>query len=636
MRAKKTKTPVQVVLGIDMGSTAMRAVLLEGPKNVHVVECKERPTKPGLERGDFSVACCPLNPDPVQYLGLKALDRPDNRKDDKFLERSEDILKQLHSTVRDEVKAVCAKTNNKVAGMAVSIPLNWTEPFQSVYRRIISGVYKKELGIEMDQVYFISEIDALMHYSMQKKIWRQEEADADGGRFQLILDFGGHSMHWSLFRIDTLDDTSDDTGRASFVEIESGSVAGGSELWSHHAYPLIKEKLAETKGSDHAFVKDPTGEVLMGLRQNFDEQKVVFLPDLLEDKAKPIRLNYYRAETDVSVSIPLTVAEIERCFQLGFAGPLEAAKKAIAHLKALNTLATPDKLGVIVAGGSLNTRKVIRRLLSGKFPDLEEKLVFTSEARNNYLSSAVAEGAALAVKTRISVSEFFKRGARLLVQELQEALTNDVWDSGAQPIGMDKDSPTIATFETKMAGGSHFRLVCDPVFGQRGDHDLNTNINNTYDLKLVLGKLPAGHLRFSGQVYGSGYVSKNLPYLALTLTRKHRSAARATTNTLRVPLYFDPGHNCVHVDWDAFEDREAVEAGTWFTGKLPPSLAPKKVVTRNDTKRVAASTVTSTRVLRSRVPRLGKEKGGGQAQKRTSSDDNASPRGDASKRQRAK
>lgn len=230
--------------------------------------------------GDFPVACCPLDPiDPLAKIGAQAVSEPGHisakylmyflaridpelmvdyplpedlmthNEDEGFLEDCTEILSRLIKGVKERVHAIAQRKGLFFEEIILTIPAQWDTSFEDVYRPLVENVftYTNEEDEQIKpKIHFCGEADALARYVILHEGRELEDWDV-----VLFLDFGGHSMSFSLMELKRTG-TTDESGNTNltFFELNAGGCAGGGEMWSHRVGQLISQKLSEMGEED--------------------------------------------------------------------------------------------------------------------------------------------------------------------------------------------------------------------------------------------------------------------------------------------------------------------------------------------------------------------------------------------------
>ncbi|KAK3375200.1 hypothetical protein B0H63DRAFT_526473 [Podospora didyma] len=554
------------VLGVDFGSTSLRAGLI-CPDDPHSRFYPVRNPTPDPNRpfspGDFSTACTPFTDKPLEKLGNAATGEPghvlakylmyllanaqdhvmaryplskelrNKRGDQAFLTTCRAILVQLIKNLKQSVDAVCAAEHLEYTEIVFTLPVQWEKPFQTAYLDIIEEAF--DWGEKMDHVHFIAEADALAHYVITTRAEVIEDEDWDR---ILFLDFGGHSMSFSLYRIEQFEDDKP----LCLIEQRSGGIAGGNEMWFHHIAELISHKLRE-RG-----ISDPKEELRWKLTMHFVHQKSQ--GKVNDSGVTHVYTTGGSTAEKLLVNVSLQSHEIEACYRRALDGPVNLAKE---QLQFLATFAHNSSIGVLVAGGSLTTEEA-RSIVFSDSPVPMDKVKFNHSLVAEYLSTHICHGAALAIRNKTTVREFFDIGGAAIGIQARPERDDPRWEDFAY-LAYKKSGTFIRKDFTKAGMVMEMRLVCDPHYSRRkplpGDEELDKwellrpkmEYNNCYDL-WHLGFLKAGTHTFEVTL-GDDNV------LLVKMSRVQGRMMQAEVTELKLPLYFDPGHNCVHVDVDS-------------------------------------------------------------------------------------
>ncbi|KAK3357079.1 hypothetical protein B0T25DRAFT_566398 [Lasiosphaeria hispida] len=450
--------------------------------------------------------------------------------------------------------------------IAFCVPGSWGKPFQDQLRPLIKEAFPRQ---DMNQVYFLSESIALAHYTISNELHQ-----LSNWSLVLFLDFGGHSMSFSLFLIERQNSGT----LPSFVEVDSGSAAGGSSMWEHHISDLIAGKLK---------VPDPDGTILLALKKQFCREKVDISQRILDGDRRTKYL-YYLMEGSLignnnMVFVNLSYEEILVCFNRGLHEPIQLAKK---KLRELAQYATSESIGVVVAGGSMRTEHA-KAAVFGDSPIPEDRIQHAKRIGWSYMSMCNARGAANSLTNKTTVMQFIENGAAIGVQKRTNSLLGGEWENAAY-IALHKAGSEEhelrshgLKFYSRQHGDLELKIVIDHAYIRRGQPDQARigsagrpgapttpcgmlKIEHCYDL-YHLGPLKAGTITLDVSLrnnYGlDGWTSSGAErdqlYLCVTTSRLHGCMKAPEVQEIDLPLYFDPGQNCIHVDL------EAMHEGAW-------------------------------------------------------------------------
>ncbi|KAK5654194.1 hypothetical protein OQA88_7625 [Cercophora sp. LCS_1] len=631
----RTRELVEHILSIDVGSTAGREIFVEaGDPKAHVpIENTEGAAGSIFNKADMTTLCCPFKPDPLNWIGPRARDEPEAVSlkyllyllvdtDDKLLERypmserlrnmrgNAEFKQTCRAIIVEWLKQLRRKADTKADQRAIyynkivfTVPFNWTKPFQEVYLDMIEEAFPdqyaadEERGVARgDNITIMAEADALAHY-----IIKAEWKSLQDWNTVLFIDFGGHSMASYPFYSGhsyarfVLEDNADGSFRYYLIEDDVGGSPGGGEMFLHHIGEVIVNKLKLPVWVDgrRQTVPDPEGKLAHSFTRAFQKQLVMNADDILTNKVTPL----YLQQSQGTVCISLCAEEIRDCFRRGLASPLALAKQQLELLAERANADTNVRAGVIVAGGGLRSdtaKKEFKELCPAMFldennPQGKSKLKFADDYEAEYRSLFIARGAGQAMADQTTVPDFFNFGAGLYLQKKMNALSNDLWEDGAL-LALDLDGSYNRQFYTKSHQDLELKIICDPVSANRTrkvtDYNQFLSVKACYDL-YNLGRLEAGtttvKITFHNE-YNEGGAA--ISHLEVKLTRKTggKGAPKPKVKTVLLPLFFDKGHNCVHVDLDKLSpdahdeqgtDRHAIESLNRQTVEPEPRLEPR-------------------------------------------------------------
>ncbi|CCC05865.1 unnamed protein product [Sordaria macrospora k-hell] len=586
----KTKLK-KCILAIDLGSTALRAAFVEceAPYTYHPIQNRDVDAvrqfgAPVTCRGDFPVSCCPLRENPFDKIGADAVTDPGQisakylmyilakvddsvmadyplpadilamKDDDLLLSDCRTILAKLFSGLKDHVDDFTGRKRLCFDEIVLTIPSQWNATFENVYTSIIEDVfsYENEDGEKMKkEVHYCGEADALARY-----VILNEENELEDWEVVLFLDFGGHSMSYSLMELKRTKNTGGSgNSNMTFFELGSGGCAGGSEMWSHQVRQLISEKL-EDNG-----VSDPHGEITFQLLQNFNTKKGQHLIPNMEDGV--IGLASEDEQGAIATTVNLPRREVKRCFDAALKKPFAMAKR---QLKKLKGFSRDYEIGVVVAGGTLMSTTA-RRAVFADSAIPEERIKYTADIDVIWLSSCNCHGAALAHAKKMTVAQFFANGAVIALQRKVGRGRDYAWEHFAYLL-VGNDKKYVASVYNAFKG-TQMRLVCNPTYFEEdaadknkqdnvpediSESDPNTNVKipmgDFYDLH-YLGSQRAGRLIIEASLTSPSGTASPERTLHVSISHKsRRDAPKVKVDELNLPLCLDPGHNAVHVDID--------------------------------------------------------------------------------------
>ncbi|KAK3322204.1 hypothetical protein B0H66DRAFT_194556 [Apodospora peruviana] len=598
----------KAILAIDLGSTAIRAALVDCETGAfQPVENREAEQLHIYNKGDFPNACCPFDDDVLDTLGDKALGMPRNlsakylmylladvddnvmaqyplsaelrqkRGDPAFLKICRTILVELLRRLKKRLDQVCETRALQYEHVVFTIPIQWEKPFQTQYTCIIKEAFGWQDKSLMDKIHFMSEADALAHYMIQ-----HEMHQLDDWEVVLFLDFGGHSMAYSLFKLDRMGES------ISFIEIEADGVPGGGEMWSHHISELISQKLKD-QGVD-----DTDEKRRWALTKQFGFQKSTMIKDLQAGNNRIIPL-FYQEEDGRPIVIDLSAEEVMDCFHRGLAGPIELAREKLKLL--WDQYGKDNNIGVVVAGGSLKTQQA-RDAVFKNCQISKKRVKYTSDMEFQWLSLCNCHGAGLAHTNKMTAHDFVDAGAAFAVQFLNNSMTNRTWEDSAKII-LDKNGLREQTNWASKGNNAEVKIVCDPHFSQRArfrgqniEEIEDVPIGDCYDL-YHLGPTKAGVCTVKAELESQND-TLHLKVSMSTLFHWKKPNGKKKRNDWTVenlPLYFDNGHNCVHVEVDRMPE------GTYEEQQQRQSNVPRPAGAAKSRRPTKASKASPTDVL---------------------------------------
>ncbi|KAK3401243.1 hypothetical protein B0T20DRAFT_505497 [Sordaria brevicollis] len=609
---EKTKATKKSILGIDLGSTALRAALVEceAPHHRHPVQNSDVDSirevgGPMSAMGDFPVACCPLHEtDPFAKIGAEALSEPGHisakylmyflakikpedmadyplpqdlmtyHNDETFLEDCKEILARLLQGLKERVDAVAQRRGLFFEEIVLTIPAQWDTPFENAYEKIVEDVfaYTNEKNEKIKpKINFCGEADALARYVIIHEVQELQDWDV-----VLFLDFGGHSMSFYLTELKRTG-TTDEAGKPNmtFFELDAGGCAGGAEMWSHRVGQLISAKLSETDEED--VIEEKKNKLLA----NFNKDKFGVIKRIQEGQTGVENI-HYSDEQGGFTHIQLQREDIKKCFDAALAKPVTMARE---QLKKLNGYRHYKKIGVIVAGGTLVSRRARKLVFDGT--DIKpEEIKYTFDVDVTWLSSCNCIGAASAYAQRMKVAQFFEHGAIIALQQEKKGPGDDShWDGFAYVL-VGHTKKYVATVYNRTPDAK-FKLVCNPNYAQNeqdngneartaaGNNNSDTPITNAqtpieecYDL-WHLGPQPGGKLWIEASLTSTSGSASSEMTIHVSISRRNGERTR-TIKDIYLPLFLDPGHNAVHIDPEAISKEENKQQAIWRGEKPNP------------------------------------------------------------------
>ncbi|KAH7014319.1 uncharacterized protein B0I36DRAFT_389249 [Microdochium trichocladiopsis] len=553
-----------VILGLDLGSTSLRAYLHYPDKDIgHCVENRASINNTlRFQRGDFSSKGHPFDQSrsstqvlPI-YLGNESDSdrravslkfafyifadagadqlqhyyavRPllPRKHDARFRSRLWRGLHELFGKVRDRVHEVCQAKRFRLASIAITVPVQWTLDLADTYRALVSQVFEHE----KDQISCITETEAAAHYlfkeSLPELLARRSLNKND---LVLFLDFGGHTMNSCAFHVEH--DSQHDP--VFYQAVKPSGAGGGSEHWEY----LVGEACATLVAEDAAAwdARTLSTKDRQAILNSFHQQIDLCGPG--SNKGF-----YFRANEKDMRRFHLSSAVIDDCFEKALAGPLRRAEKDMIKVAARYS---HDVL-VVVTGGTSQHHAVQDRIrqMCAKH-DIEREPVFADSLEIAYSSAKIAKGATFALSSSQSVKQFLENGAAIGLQTLQDgSKKNTLWDDIA-PFLMSKDRQDFK-YEFSTNGADEFRLICDPFFERHSFGGKFLHHSKTYDLA-DLGKLAAGRWAITLSLATTEPTGEVLLRVQAVHKRvAHWSTGKAISRKHRdIPLYYSTGANSV-------------------------------------------------------------------------------------------
>ncbi|KAK8037551.1 hypothetical protein PG991_000897 [Apiospora marii] len=545
----------KVTLGIDLGSTSTRAVL--GP---HYVEETNRAVQSlRFAPGDFSSAIYPFEADGPTYLYEESdpTRRPVSAKyafyalvvasdelleqyplvdelvagrDDRaFQQRLRRGLEALFIRIGRLTRAICDENDYEIDVIGLSIPSQWTMDFEDLYRAIVVSAFGAKYK---DRVVFVYETEALGHYLCTHACPARDYAKkllqsaVKGGQEKtvchdvlLFIDFGGHNANTCTFNV-----VYEEKNKPSFYLVSSAKGAGGgSEQWEYSIVQTAVQMLEEDRG--RRLPSSIKGKIF----DDFNKSKRNLGPACTRKWYTFEGLD----ESRDAIAVPFSPETIERHFDAAMKRPLDLARERIEELR---EIAPP---------------------------------LFTDEWNMNYDSMKIARGTAYAAGNRITVEQFFERGAAIGVQRQQRGTRGNYnekgyWDDEAV-FALSKDRRVV--WQDFSTGRDRLKLVCHPFY-ERQTPPKKLEYFRCYDL-LGLGMPTRGHWDIALSLAGRG------DDVRLVMERAHAYPRKkgllpppAPFDAREFPLYYNRGENCIHVGREGQEDDEAtLEAVTVYKKK---------------------------------------------------------------------
>ncbi|KAK8102335.1 hypothetical protein PG984_015481 [Apiospora sp. TS-2023a] len=569
-----------VTLGIDLGSTSTRAVL--GP---HYVEENRVVPSVRFANGDFSSAIYPFEPDGPVYLYEESdpMRRPVSAKYAFYalVNASDELLEQyplvdelvagrdnkafqhrlrrgieaLFIRIARVTRAICDENDYEIDVIGLSIPSQWTMDFEELYRSVMVTAFGARYR---DRVVFVYETEALGHYLCTDYMKKLLQHAAKGGQTQktvchdvlLFVDFGGHNANTCTFNV-----VYDEKNKPSFYLISTAKGAGGgSEQWEHSIVQTAVQMLEEDRG------RRLTSSVKTKIFDDFNKNKRNLGPACTRKWYSFEGLD----ENRDPITVPFSPETIERHFNAAMKGPLDLARERIEELRGVKVI-TPR---VVVSGGTSRHEGLKEQLRQMCRENQIAPPLFTDEWNMNYDSMKIARGTAYAAGNRITVEQFFERGAAIGVQRQQHGTHGNsnekgYWDNEAV-FALSKDRRVV--WNDFSTGRDHLKLVCHPFY-ERQTPPKKLEYFRCYDL-LPLGVPKRGNWQIALSLEGSG------DDMRLVLERHHIYPRRKGPtpppiyfDTHSFPLYYSRGENCIHIGVEGQDNNEMMEAVTDYKKK---------------------------------------------------------------------
>ncbi|KAM7217083.1 hypothetical protein V8F06_007482 [Rhypophila decipiens] len=505
----------KVTLGIDIGSVSSRAYLFSHTASLRMAvwnpsRDQNRMEYPKFEKGDFSSKCYPFD-EGLPYLGQTTV--PDGERLSTSLKYapyvlincSDDILEQymtagvlkahqhdaafqhklrvglldLFKTIVDRVHAFC-RNKMEVTEVVMTVPSQWTLEFEELYATLVSPFF----NFGPSNVFFCTETEALANFLL--RCCPEELEEFGDYHIYLFLDFGGHNM----FRRQSV-------GNSTFCRVnEPFGTGGGSEEWEERVANLCGAHFKTT------YEREITPKQRQAYQADFSRVKGRFGPEVCTD---PTILHIQENGDSMAITIPKH--EIDQAW--------EDAHSCVLALAAdnIDKFANTPGACVVLSGGTSRHATIQSRItelctnagLPGPFST--DGLLY-----GPYSTVNIAQGAAYAVGQRVTVEEFFSRGAAIGVEMKQGGSDNEegLWDD-------------IARF----------------VMGVGLESEAEIQIVDKGDELQLIAK---GRYKFTCKVEDNSLV------LTRWKTVKVKNGNRLITKIdkrYHYPVYFAPGANCV-------------------------------------------------------------------------------------------
>ncbi|KAF6835285.1 hypothetical protein CPLU01_04365 [Colletotrichum plurivorum] len=448
----------------------------------------------------------------------------EHRDDPDFQSRLQEGLVDLLSAVHEEVVNQCDLHSLKT--IALSIPTQWTLEFEDVYKQIVLEVFP----LPGDSICFYTETESLAHVLMTENL-KQILTGGDHDVF-LFLDFGGHNMNGCIFNIVYNEDR-----KGSFYRIHDAfGKGGGSELWSYYVCQHFANVFRQRTG------RLPNPSESEDMLRSFNPNK---------DRLGPHRSNG-PLSPDGHRDIKLLEEDINDCFERGLREVLEEARRQI---EVVSRMQGPDlKPMVIVSGGTARHSCVKARLKDMCNASGIERIIFVDEICNIRCSSGkIARGVAYAASNRITLEEFFQRGAAIGLQRKRlptrgQTNSEQEWDNFTEH-GCFFSLKDTRPWLFQATGNDEYRIICHPFFEARqGVTERTLNFDKCYNF-LHLGELRNGRWQIT---FALTTVEGQTMLTFETRRRGYHGDTEETTSTT-LPMFFDGGTNCYFVNEKDFQ-----------------------------------------------------------------------------------
>ncbi|KAH7024913.1 uncharacterized protein B0I36DRAFT_434483 [Microdochium trichocladiopsis] len=458
--------PRTAVLSIDLGSTSLRAALLELPRrNEPHAQIWHRVLNPNHEGHyirfkayewpimfDLGALNSESSPRPVwqrrhvvaspsflsakysMYFLAKAKEMqeqycvigPQFPREHPGLEKilNKGML-ELFTAVKVVVDRLLEQAHLRIGRVALSIPSQWDQRFQTVYENLISSVFH----VPVDQIAFVKEVEAIAHYMFKdERSYLHRRKRAYDQERVIFIDLGGHSTR-------------------------------------------IAKRMPGRRG------RDLPAQALKDLAAQINAaQRGVIGPDRRQDFDFMFR-------EGAAQSLTLPHRTIRNCFKEAFKRPLAAIMEQV------NTLASGKGGLLVLSGGSSLIgclQNHVRDLCLAV--DLPHEPIFVETDDREGSGHKVFAGAGYAVAQGITARMFMAQGAAFA---LQRKLGSE--DEFTQLL-LHEDQQQ-ASFDFRTSGKDDWVIICDPLFGSRpgvnAPDDGAVRYGNAYDVA-VLGKLRRG------------------------------------------------------------------------------------------------------------------------------------------------
>ncbi|KAK6840028.1 hypothetical protein PG987_005894 [Apiospora arundinis] len=566
---EKTK----VTLGIDLGSTSTRAVL----GRHYVEEIKHKTPSVRFSPGDFSSSIYPFEPrgpvylyeddDPTRrpvsakYAFYALVDASDElleqyrlveeliagRGDIHFKKRLRKGLEELFTRIANLSHAICDEYDYEIGIIGLSVPSQWTLDFEDLYREIIVTTFG---DCYRERMVFVYETEALGHFLcrdyMRKLLQPSDRSNQDGKTVRhevlLFIDFGGHNANSCTFNI-----VYDENDQPSFYQISAPRGAGGgSEQWEYNVSQAAVRMLERERGQ--RLCSSAKREIY----DDFNKKKCSLGPSF----GRKVYLFRGFDENDQPLAVRIGPQSIEEHFDAAMERPLELARQRIEELSAIKD----SKPRVIVSGGTSRHDGLKDKLRQMCEENEIEPPLFTDMWSIKCDSMKIAQGTAYAASNRITVEEFFRRGAAIGVQRQQHAARCEnnpqgLWDNEAV-FALSKERCVV--WYSSLTGKDHLRLVCHPFY-ERERPPKNLAFYRCYDL-LNLGMPTKGKWRIALSLT----ISEGEVILVMERHYTHWTDGSQPVhfNTVKLPLYYNGGENCIHVGRENEDNHEILDSVT--------------------------------------------------------------------------
>ncbi|KAI0428804.1 hypothetical protein F5Y09DRAFT_277102 [Xylaria sp. FL1042] len=583
---KPPKPPRKAFLGIDLGTTSLRATLFV-PESKCPYDIVNRSSSSGNGRfseGEYSSTIYPIDGDNPIYNGNVA--RPDRPSlsaklsfpslaigpsssnlyqkgyelvllhlamlnDDEVRKRARQGIEDLLHVLARDVSRQCDKIKPEVdiTAIALSIPAHWTLEFEELYREMIQKTFNK---YKVD-IFFLTEAEALAHFLYHKRLLPplEDEKGKGKGNIVLIMDFGGHNTNGCLIDIASSSDDEDSSScYVGFYHVTKAEDAGGgSEQWEHYiAEECIQMMMDQGFIQSHQNVTPRQRQLLLDDFNRFKKN--------CEDTSADFE---FRCLTLKGRTRPLSLGadKVAAAHEKAFESALQKANFMIKQAAKLSD----KKARIIITGGSVRSNFTREKLEKHcQKHGMSEGLRFIADEGVSNLTMRIAHGAAYAIAYQLSVQEFIDRGAAfgMQVREIGPRTPNpkeEPWNDEASLLFL-KGEPVHPAPRFSTHGLSEFRIICDPFFKDSDDKVL---VHHKCYNFLDLGVLRRGKWSFSIRITDSDGV---MMFELTGYGQDHLPGRILVKKSWTFPIYMNIGANAAHLG-NPYETPEAIFGNFW-------------------------------------------------------------------------